>query len=170
MARLKPKLALPVLASPLIRRVAWHIRRVGGQLDRRFFLTLALVAYAALLIVVLLNPSPAGPAELVDRFASLGVRLDVPEPLLAEARIEFGLNVLAFMPVSFLGSLLRPRVTVSAWIAMGFAGSMLVELIQITLPDRSPTHSDVVANTLGAALGAMLAWVLLHPFAGRDPQ
>jgi voltage-gated potassium channel len=32
---------MPVLASPLIRRVAWHIRRVGGSLDRRFFLTLA---------------------------------------------------------------------------------------------------------------------------------
>ena len=32
---------MPVLASPLIRRVAWHVRRVGGSLDRRFFLTLA---------------------------------------------------------------------------------------------------------------------------------
>ena len=36
-----PKLPLPVLATPLIRRVVWHVRRVGGQLDRRFFLTLA---------------------------------------------------------------------------------------------------------------------------------
>jgi hypothetical protein len=36
-----PKLALPVLASPLVRRVVWHVRRVGGQLDRRFFLSLA---------------------------------------------------------------------------------------------------------------------------------
>jgi voltage-gated potassium channel len=50
--------ALPVLASPLIRRVAWHVRRVSGQLDRRFFLTLAegiivFVAVAALLITLL---------------------------------------------------------------------------------------------------------------------
>jgi hypothetical protein len=37
---LRPRFALPVL-SPIIRRVAWHIRRIGGQLDRRFFLTLA---------------------------------------------------------------------------------------------------------------------------------
>jgi voltage-gated potassium channel len=37
-----PPIQLPsALATPLIRRVAWHIRRVGGQLDRRFFLTLA---------------------------------------------------------------------------------------------------------------------------------
>ena len=45
------------LASPLIRRVAWHIRRVAGQLDRRFFLTLAegilvFVAIAAVLITI----------------------------------------------------------------------------------------------------------------------
>jgi voltage-gated potassium channel len=53
-----PKLALPILASPIIRRVAWHIRRVGGQLDRRFFLSLgegilAIVAIAAVLITLL---------------------------------------------------------------------------------------------------------------------
>jgi voltage-gated potassium channel len=61
MARLKPKLALPILASPLIRRVAWHVRRVGGQLDRRFFLSLAqgIVAFvliAAVLITLLEKP------------------------------------------------------------------------------------------------------------------
>jgi voltage-gated potassium channel len=32
--------SLPFLSSPLIRRVAWHVRRVGGQLERRFFLSL----------------------------------------------------------------------------------------------------------------------------------
>ena len=53
-----PKLALPILTSPIIRRVAWHIRRVGGQLDRRFFITLGegilgIVAIAAVLITLL---------------------------------------------------------------------------------------------------------------------
>jgi voltage-gated potassium channel len=52
---------IPVLASPLIRRVAWHIRRVGGQLDRRFFLSLAegiivVVIIGAILITVLEKP------------------------------------------------------------------------------------------------------------------
>ncbi len=35
------RIPVPTLASPIIRRVAWHVRRVAGQLDRRFFLTLA---------------------------------------------------------------------------------------------------------------------------------
>jgi voltage-gated potassium channel len=55
-----PKVPLPtsVLATPLIRRVVWHLRRVTGQLDRRFFLTLVegiliTVAIAAILITLL---------------------------------------------------------------------------------------------------------------------
>ena len=56
-----PRLPVPVLATPLIRRVAWHIRRVGGQLDRRFFLTLAegiliTVLVAAIAITLLEKP------------------------------------------------------------------------------------------------------------------
>lgn len=42
------------LASPLVRRVAWHVRRVGGQLDRRFFLTLAQGIVAVVLIAAIL--------------------------------------------------------------------------------------------------------------------
>lgn len=56
-----PKLPVPVLASPLIRRVAWHVRRVSGQLDKRFFLSLAegiviFVAITAVAITLLEKP------------------------------------------------------------------------------------------------------------------
>jgi voltage-gated potassium channel len=40
MARV-PRVPLPNVASPFVRRIAWHVRRVSGSLDRRFFLTLA---------------------------------------------------------------------------------------------------------------------------------
>ncbi len=54
------KLRLPV-SSPIARRVLWHVRRVSGQLDRRFFLGLlqgiaAFVLVAALLITLLERP------------------------------------------------------------------------------------------------------------------
>jgi voltage-gated potassium channel len=57
----RPNLTLPLLTSPLIRRVAWHVRRVSGTLDRRFFLTLAegilgFVLVAALLITLFEGP------------------------------------------------------------------------------------------------------------------
>lgn len=55
------RLHLPSLTSPIIRRVTWHVRRVTGQLDRRFFLTLAegivgFVLVAAILITLFEKP------------------------------------------------------------------------------------------------------------------
>ena len=32
--------ALPLFDTPVVRRVAWHVKRMVGQLDRRFFLSL----------------------------------------------------------------------------------------------------------------------------------
>jgi voltage-gated potassium channel len=56
-----PHRPVPDLASPLIRRVAWHVRRIGGQVDRRFFLSLiegilAVVLIAAVLVTLLEKP------------------------------------------------------------------------------------------------------------------
>ena len=55
------RVTMPALASPIIRRVAWHVRRVSGQLDRRFFLTLAegivgFVLVAAIFITLFEKP------------------------------------------------------------------------------------------------------------------
>jgi voltage-gated potassium channel len=66
-----PKLPVPVLASPLIRRVVWHMRRVGGQLDKRFFLSLGegivvFVAITAVAITLLEKPWTLG--SLFDSF------------------------------------------------------------------------------------------------------
>jgi voltage-gated potassium channel len=57
----KLSVALPVITSPIFRRVAWHVRRVVDQLDRRFFLALAqgilvLVVIAAVLITLFEKP------------------------------------------------------------------------------------------------------------------
>lgn len=58
-----------VFASPLMRRVVWHTRRIAGAIDRRFFLSLAegaaiFVAIAALLVTLIEKPwtNGAGPA------------------------------------------------------------------------------------------------------------
>ena len=47
----KVSLAIPFLATPLIRRVAWHIRRIGGQFDRRLVLTLLEGTLAFVLLI-----------------------------------------------------------------------------------------------------------------------
>ncbi len=57
----KLPLRLPILASPLIRRMAWHVRRIGGQVDPRFFLQvvggiLLIVVVGAVLITMFEKP------------------------------------------------------------------------------------------------------------------
>ena len=136
----------------------------------RLLIGVALVAYTAALAYVLLTPSGTVPSGLVQDAMSLGARFDAPAELLQRSRVEFGLNVLAFVPLSFLGSLLRPSLAVSAWIAGAFAVSMLVEAIQTTMPERMAAHSDVVANTSGATFGALAAWCLVRMLVSRDSR
>ena len=66
----RPNLTLPLLTSPLIRRVAWHVRRVSGTLDRRFFLTLAEGILGFVLVAALLITLFEGPWKLEKVFDS----------------------------------------------------------------------------------------------------
>lgn len=128
----------------------------------------ALLSYAAALAFVLFTPAGSVPSGLVQDAMTIGARMDVPAKFLERDRVEFGLNVLAFAPLSFLGSLLRPSAAVSTWTAAAFAASLIVEGIQTTMPERMAAHSDVVANTAGAAAGALIAWMLLRPFVDHS--
>ena len=126
---------------------------------------LALAAWVAVLAFTLLAPSAEGPSWLVDTVSRTAAGVGLPSALTAPERVEFLLNVAAFVPVSLLGSLLWMQTSWRDWTAGGFAASFLVELVQaVALDGRSATHSDVVANTLGAlvgaALGALVAGVL----------
>jgi voltage-gated potassium channel len=56
-----PWQSLPIFDSPAVRRVVWHINRMRGQLDRRFFTSLAqgiasFVLVAAVLITLFEKP------------------------------------------------------------------------------------------------------------------
>ena len=127
----------------------------------------ALAAYGVALVVVLLNPSSAGPSALVAHVSNAGLRLGLPGALVDPLQVEFFLNCLILAPATFLGSLLIPRVSVARWTLAGFAASSVVELAQLALPDRTATVADVVANTLGAALGAWCARGLWDPEPGQ---
>jgi glycopeptide antibiotics resistance protein len=70
-------------------------------------------------------------------------------------------NVALFLPLGFLLPLLAPRLD-RAWrtVGVGFALSSAIELSQVAFPGvRRADVNDVLANTLGTALG-FLAWRL----------
>ena len=133
--------------SPVVRRV------VGA----------ALAVWVAVLAFTLLSPSAGGPSWLVNQVAATAAAVGVPPALVAPDRVEFLLNVAAFVPVSLLGSLLWPRLSWRDWTAGGFVASFLVELVQaVALDGRSATHADIVSNTMGALIGAVLGgWLML---------
>ena len=117
----------------------------------------ALVAWVVLLAVVLLAPSSSGPDWVILHLAEALQRLGLPEVLTSFGRVESMLNVVAFVPLGLLGSLLWTRPTWRDWTAVGFVVSFAVEVVQaVALDARQATNADVVANTLGMLVGAVL--------------
>lgn len=123
-----------------------------------------LAVYPVLLGAVVLWPSPVDrPARgfLESTLADLyrqGLPLWVDYALL-----EWGANVALFLPLGLLMGLLLPRRWVWLAVLCGVAVSIGVETVQDAfLPQRYATVNDVLANSLGSAVGALLAY-LLHP-------
>lgn len=72
------------------------------------------------------------------------------------------LNVVLYAPVGFaLATLARRRhsraVSTAAAIAVVFALSTSMELLQVYVPGRDPSSLDVLTNTIGGAIGAAAA-------------
>ncbi len=80
--------------------------------------------------------------------AGLGVSFDA-----AYTPLEFLANIALFVPFGLLLSASAPRLRWWGVTLAGCATSALIECLQILLPTRFPTLSDVIANTAGAAFG-----------------
>jgi glycopeptide antibiotics resistance protein len=132
----------------------------GGRLVVR----LLLAVYTAAVTVIAFWPVPVDQGMRVGvlRFAAF-VRANGFIGLQYE-HIEFTANLLMFIPLGLLLTLaLRPRP--ARWVPplAGFVASMLIELVQFTLlPQRFTTVSDVIANTIGGALGWLIALAVVR--------
>jgi VanZ family protein len=147
-----------------------------NALTRRRHAVLRLVAWAggALYLVTLgfiaLWPTP------VDR-AAAGTISKVLATLHAHgvpgwfdyALVEFGANIVLFLPVGLLGVVLLGAARWWAVVLIGCAVSGYIELSQLVfLPSRYATLLDVLANTAGTVIGAMLGTLLLAIVTSRE--
>jgi len=125
----------------------------GPWLVPRRRLTWVLAA-ASLLPVVALTLVP------VDRelFARCTVQWALPTP----GRVELMANVVLFAAPVLLAGVATRRPLVA--LLVGSGASVLVEAFQAAVPaiGRSCDTNDWLANTIGAALGAAVAWVALR--------
>ncbi|WP_172806299.1 VanZ family protein [Aeromicrobium choanae] len=121
--------------------------------------TLVVVAYVVGGLTLLLWPQHVDPWFGLDETAPATAPLrwlGVPQSQWWTI-IEIGSNVALFVPFGFALALVLTRRPVVRTVLAGLATSVAFELLQAVLPiDRTPSVGDVVANTCGAALGALL--------------
>ncbi|MDS0259428.1 VanZ family protein [Haloarcula sp. S1CR25-12] len=123
-------------------------------MDRSALRELPAVGFAALLLVVSLLPAPetGGPTP-----APLGIALD--------KWVHAGsYGVLAFLLSWGRGSRTVAATAVLAALAVGYGVG--IELLQTLVPSRSLSVADVLANAVGAVLGA-LAWAAVTAPSAR---
>ena len=120
----------------------------------RAALWLAYLAYLGWVVFLVWTPSPSLPGSAIGRLVNILARFGIT---VTSSSFEFVLNIVMLVPLSLLGGLLFRRLRVSDWTAIGFGASLLIEVVQrLLLPTRFGSSRDIVANTLGAFLGAAL--------------
>ncbi|WP_136029687.1 VanZ family protein [Microbacterium sp. PF5] len=83
--------------------------------------------------------------------------------------LEILANVALFVPVGLLLALALPRLRLWQVVLFGGLMSVVIEAVQGLMPSRVPALSDIIANTSGTLIGAVLALVLLQLVAGDRP-
>lgn len=125
--------------------------------------------YLVGLAVVVLSPSAIIGSTAVRTGVDILGLLGISDASV-HVRIEFAENVVLIAPLIFFASLIRPAYSWRDWAACGFLLALAVETFQaVFLSGRSATFSDVVANTLGALLGALVARAATHGASRPSP-
>ena len=82
--------------------------------------------------------------------------------------LQFGANVLMFIPVGLFFLLLLGRRRWWVAVLIGVLLTCAIEFTQRFLPDRVSDWRDILANSVGAFVGVILALILTwRPRAGR---
>jgi len=76
-------------------------------------------------------------------------------------QFDIASNVIGFMPLGFIVAWKKRRSSISLALAMGFAFSLTIELIQPLIPGRDSSIVDLATNSTGALLGAVTAWLVV---------
>ncbi len=122
-----------------------------------------LAVYSVLLAIALFSPSSDRQSGMVGWLSHNLATLGVPGVLIQFDRLEVVMNAAIIVPVTLLGTFIRPSASWRDWTAFAFVAAVSVEAIQgLLLPGRQASYSDVVANTAGALVGALLGAVLIR--------
>lgn len=139
---------------------------------RHALITALALGYGAFLAFVVFWPSPIDrPVQgLLDRAIAELHERGVPT-FVDYAFIESFANVLLFVPVGLLFGLMVPLRWWPIALLLGPALSAGIELAQrYLLEERYATVNDIIANSLGATIGVLVAVVLRAVVKARDER
>lgn len=131
-----------------------------------------MASYVTVILVATLWPTPLdqGYSAAIQKVLDVVHRNGVPE-WFGYNKLEFSANVVMFVPLGFLAALLLPaRVW---WLALLICPglSIAIELTQATfLAARFATATDVIANSIGAVIGILVAVILRSIVYERDQK
>lgn len=115
-----------------------------------------LFVYVMALLLVVLTPGTGGPDRVLAALVDVAVDAGAQRRS-AGNTIEIVLNVLLTAPAALLASVVWPEPSWRDWTAWAFVLFGTVEAAQLLLlPARHGSFSDVVANTAGCCLGALV--------------
>jgi glycopeptide antibiotics resistance protein len=135
---------------------------------RHPILTVVTFAYLGVVALITLWPQPPQPGQnlLFIRLLTALARIDALD-WLTYSTIESLANVAMFVPIGVFFVLLFGRRYWWVAILAGMALTAAIETSQIFIPGRVPDVRDLVANSVGAAVGVIAALVITLPAAMR---
>jgi VanZ family protein len=89
---------------------------------------------------------------------------------------DVAVNIAGFIPLGAWAVVCFSSVRAVKWpfllaILMGFSASVTIEVLQSFLPTRSSGMTDIITNTLGTVIGAMLgSWPIVQDWLARVRQ
>lgn len=146
--------------------------RPAKSRTREWLAFLALLAYAAVVLAATLSPTPLdqGYQGAIDKVLAVLHRNGVPE-WFGYNKLEFSANIVMFIPLGFLITLLLP--TKVWWLALIICPALsgTIELTQgALLSERFASGGDVASNSIGAIIGILIAVILRALVYHRDEK
>ncbi|WP_166789465.1 VanZ family protein [Cryobacterium sp. TMS1-20-1] len=131
-----------------------------------------MIAYGLVVLLATLWPTPLdqGYDASIQKFLGVLHRNGIPD-WFGYGKLEFTSNVAMFVPLGFLTALILP--TRVWWLVFVLCPglSIAIELTQASLlAARFATYSDILANSIGAVLGALIAVILRALIYQRDEK
>jgi glycopeptide antibiotics resistance protein len=131
---------------------------------------LAIVTAVYLLAVAAITLDPLPPDPHRNGLLEALLLVFARTPLLAWVTydvVEFTANILLFVPMGLLLTLLFGRERWWLALALGVAATFTIEFVQLFLPARVSDTRDLLANTLGTIVGIAVARLVTAAAAAR---